>query len=198
MLNYHAIALVRSCALAPILSLVLFNLTSCNTQQSQPPNPKLIAVIEVMQEIETQSKADGGININKLIPLVEHVDRSVKQLPNDTNPKVIKLLQGSAEAYNLAIDYWRCDQESSLSTANYQCKDAVLQDITTQFPLLKKNLDHQLAEQKNPPPHISLLFENSQMFTLLLLQAEVNRIDAQTILAQATTKSAFIPHRSLF
>ena len=151
-----------------------------------------------MQEIETQSKADGGITINKLIPLVDHVDRSVKQLPNDTNPKVIKLLQGSADAYNLAVDYWRCDQELSLSPAKYQCKDAVLQDITAQFPLLKKNLDHQLAEQKNPPPHLSLLFKNSQMFTLLLMQAEVNRIDAQTILAQSTIKSAFIPHPSLF
>ncbi|MFP4101992.1 NfeD family protein [Coleofasciculus sp.] len=43
-----------------------------------------------------------------------------------------------------------------------------------------------------------LLFENSQMFTLLLMQTEVNRIDAQTILAQATTKSAFISHPSLF
>ena len=43
-----------------------------------------------------------------------------------------------------------------------------------------------------------LLFENSQMFTLLLMQTELNRIDAQTILAQATTKSAFIPHPSLF
>ncbi|MEQ8969534.1 MAG: hypothetical protein RIE73_03965 [Coleofasciculus sp. C1-SOL-03] len=39
MLNYRAIALVRSCALAPVLSLVLFSLTSCKTPQSQPPNP---------------------------------------------------------------------------------------------------------------------------------------------------------------
>lgn len=82
MLNYRAIALVRSYTLAPVLSLVLFSLTSCKTPQSQPPNLKVIAAIEVMQQIDTQSKTDGVININQLIPLVAKATTKSAFSPN--------------------------------------------------------------------------------------------------------------------
>jgi hypothetical protein len=165
-----------------LLSLALLGLTACSNPESQtePPEPKMSEVIQTFKQVEQKVK-DRSINQKNYSVLIVNVDIATTQIPTDTPPRVVNLLNGSVEAYKLALRYWQCEQESP-GTHQATCRDNELEKVMAKFPYIRRNITQRLILRPNPPLHISSVISTQNMLQLLLMQAELNRVDAHLIL----------------
>ncbi|WP_421654804.1 hypothetical protein [Leptothermofonsia sp. ETS-13] len=140
---------------------------------------KPIETIKTFQRVEQTVRS--GVSPAHYPHLVAEVNEAIAQLPADTPPRVIELLQGSSTAYALAFKYWKCDQQPTGSSQS-ECRDRKLEKVITQFPLIKRNITRRLELRTNPPTYLSSSITTINMLQLLLMQAELNRVDAHLIL----------------
>ncbi|UBF23927.1 hypothetical protein K9N68_19475 [Kovacikia minuta CCNUW1] len=165
-----------------LLSLALLAIAGCNnlSAQQQPPDPKMNQVIQTFQQVEQTVKTSQG-DQKKYLALVVEVSTAVTQIPNDTPPRVTELLNASVVAYKLAWRYKQCDQKS-LGKDQAICRDQHLEKVISKFPYIKRNITQRLVQRTNPPKYISSVISTTNMLQLLLMQAELNRVDAHLIL----------------
>ncbi len=140
---------------------------------------KPIETVKTFQRIEQRVRS--GVSLAYYPHLVAEVNEAIAQLPADTPPRVVELLQGSSTAYTLAFRYWQCDQQPTGSSQS-ECRDSQLEKVMTQFPLIKRNITRRLELRPNPPIYLSSSITSINMLQLLLMQAELNRVDAHLIL----------------
>ncbi len=164
-----------------LLPIVLLGLTACSglPGQSSATEAALDGVIRTFKRAEFKSKS--GLARNDFPLLLTEVRQALVQLPADTPPRVAELLQSAGGAYGLAFTYWQCDlQPVGVEQAN--CRDSELEKILTRFPRIKRNITQRLITRPNPPQHLSEVVSTVAMVRLLLMQAELNRVDAHLIL----------------
>ncbi|MGA7935685.1 MAG: hypothetical protein WCA35_19195 [Kovacikia sp.] len=138
------------------------------------------AVIQTFQQVERKVKS-SSVNQKTYPPLLVEVDTAVTQIPTDAPPRVIELLNGSVVAYRLALLYWQCDQKSP-GRKQAACRDRQLEKVISRFPYIRRNITHRLILRPNPPTYISSVISTRNLLQLLLMQAELNRVDAHLIL----------------
>jgi hypothetical protein len=165
-----------------LLSLALLSLTACSNLKSQAesPEPKMSAVIQTFKQVEQKVKV-RSIDQKTYSALVVSVDTATTQIPTDAPPRVATLLNNSVGAYKLALRYWQCEQKSP-GTHQATCRDNELEKVMEKFPYIKRNITQRLILRPNPPLHISSVISTRNMLQLLLMQAELNRVDAHLIL----------------
>jgi hypothetical protein len=140
---------------------------------------KFSGTMKIFQQVEQRVKT--GASPSSYPALVSQANVAIAQLPEDTPPRVVKLLEGSAMAYMLAFNYWRCDQKPTVER-QAACRDNELEKVIAHFPRIKRNITRRLVVRPNPPAYISSSIATENMLQLLLMQAELNRVDAHLIL----------------
>lgn len=156
-------------------------LAGCNSysQASESGDAKLLETVKTFQSVERQVKS--GISPARYPYLIAEANTAIDQLPADTPPRVVELLKGSTDAYTLAYKYWRCEQEPA-GTEQAECRDGELNKVMAQFPRIKRNITRRLVLRPNPPEYLSASITPTNMLQLLIMQAELNRVDAHLIL----------------
>ncbi|QZZ22458.1 hypothetical protein J5X98_08845 [Leptothermofonsia sichuanensis E412] len=140
---------------------------------------EFIESIQMFKRVEQQVKS--GVSPSRYPYLVAEVNIAIDRLPAHTPPRVIELLQSSSTAYTLAFKYWRCAQEPT-RTLQATCQDGELEKVVAEFPRIRRNINRRLILRPNPPLYFSSSITNENMLQLLLMQAELNRVDAHLIL----------------
>ncbi len=138
------------------------------------------AVIDAFRRAEQITKTKSISQKNYSLVLVE-VNSAVAQIPAEAPPRVVELLSGSAKAYKLAFRYWQCDQKAP-GSSQASCRDDQLEEAIASFPHIRRNITRRLIIRPNPPAHISSVISKKNVVQLLLMQAELNRVDAHLIL----------------
>lgn len=159
----------------------LLVLAACSSSHSQTQSltAKTNGVIQTFKRVERTFKV--GADPTRYSALVADVDGAIAYLPEDTPPRVTELLKGSVDAYRLFLRYSQCDSQDP-GSAQATCRDAQLEQIITKFPLIRRNITRRLMVRPNPPVHLSSVISQSNVLQLLLMQAELNRVDAHLIL----------------
>ena len=163
------------------LSLLLLTVTACHSASSQPRTAEkdLAEVITLFQQAEQRFKS--GAPQQAYPALVTELNAAIAQLPDNTPPRVIELLQGSSSAYTSAYRYWRCEEKPA-GNIQADCRDRELEKVIARFPRIKRNITNRLLLRQNPPAYLSSSITTINMLQLLLMQAELNRVDAHLIL----------------
>jgi hypothetical protein len=164
-----------------LLPLLVLALTACSdvAPQPKPLQKDLDQVIGSFQQAEQQFKS--GAPQQAYPALVTELNGAIAQLPSDTPPRVVELLQGSTSAYTSAYRFWQCDAQPA-GNVQSNCRDRELEKVIARFPRIKRNITNRLLLRQNPPTYLSSSITTLNMVQLLLMQAELNRVDAHLIL----------------
>jgi hypothetical protein len=160
----------------PIAAVAAF---SYSPRKSGAIDAEFIESIQAFKQVERQAKS--GLSPSRYPYLVAHVNTAIDRLPEHTPPRVIELLQSSSTAYTLAFRYWKCDQEPARDL-QATCRDSELEKVVAEFPRIRRNINQRLMLRPNPPSYLSSAITTENMMQLLLMQAELNRVDAHLIL----------------
>ncbi len=161
--------------------LLLFVLSACNSiaPQSKSDQKKQYQVMASFKQAERQFKSGAPQQVYPF--LVTELNAAIAELPTNTPPRVIDLLKGSTSAYTSAYRYWRCDDRPP-GDDRATCRDRELEKVIVRFPYIKRNITTRLLTRQNPPIYISSSITTQNVLQLLLMQAELNRVDAHLIL----------------